>query len=88
MADDILDRLFRKRRLRQADKSMSEAVYGTGKTALGLELVPLVPHGRLIPGTTVDVTEDPLSVQLLLFVPGYRLPQDLGGESSDRDDSS
>lgn len=74
MADDILDRLFGKSRLRQTDESMSEAVDGTGKTALGLQLVPLVPHGRLITGTTVDVAEDPLSVQLLLFVPGYRLP--------------
>mgnify|MGYP003562900230 CR=1 FL=1 len=87
MADDILNRLLGKRRLRQADESVSEAVDGTGKTALGLQLVPLVPHGRLISGTAVDVTEDPLSVQLLLFVPGYRLPQDLGGESPDRDDS-
>ena len=71
MADDILDRLLRKSRLRQTDESMSEAVDGTGKTALGLQLVPLIPHGRLITRTSVNVAEDPLSVQLLFFVPGY-----------------
>ena len=88
MTDYVLDHLLRHDILHHADECMSKGIDGSLQVPLSLEFVPLVPHGRLITGTAVEVAEDPVRSEIELFVPPNSLLQDGACEGSNRDDPS
>ena len=65
---------------------MTERVHGTGKTALLFQLVPMIPHRALITLGTVKRAEDPVRVEVHLFVPANSFSEDSVCELSDRND--
>ena len=55
-----------------------------GQSLFLLELVPMVPHGRLLTHGTVRGTKDPLSMQIVVLVPFDGLLDDTQSEVSQR----